>query len=77
MLLTGAYWRLLVLTDATARAPLSEPLTRVILYVILCEQQADQVELVGDCSGSEYPLQKKRHTLVSIMQLNFKSVLQL
>lgn len=27
------------------------------------EQKADEVELVGDCSGSEYPLQKKRHTL--------------
>ncbi len=27
------------------------------------EVKALEVELVGDCSGSEYPLQKKRHTL--------------
>jgi len=27
------------------------------------EVKATEVELVGDCSGAEYPLQKKRHTL--------------
>jgi len=27
------------------------------------EIKASEVELVGDCSGKEYPLQKKRHTL--------------
>jgi hypothetical protein len=51
--------------------PLSAPRCMHVVPVLtlslraLREQKATQVELVGDCSGTEYPLQKKRHTLVS------------